>query len=101
MNEANYRNQRMLNQKYQNQYMKSSNMFMNIFMFIFAFGWWKSLFNHLPSENNYGSKGMRDVRKSYSFSCKPKSTNCAIKQYAQMKKDHSHLWTEPILEEVK
>jgi len=92
MNEANYRNQRMLNQKYQNQYMKSTNFFVDLFNFILMFGWWRSIFSHLPSGNKYGSQGMRDVRKSYSFTCKPKSTNCAIKQARQMKKDHSYLW---------
>ena len=75
-------------------------MFMNIFSFIFMFGWWRSLFNMTPNRN-YGSKGMRDVRKSYSFTYKPKATNCAIKQYAQMKKDHSYLWNGSIVEVVE
>jgi len=99
MNESNYRNQRMLNQKYQNQYMKSSNMFMNIFSFIFMFGWWRSLFNHFPSSNSYGSQGMRDVRKSYSFSCKPMTSIGQLKQARNITKTHSYLWDANIKEE--
>ena len=73
--------------------MKSSNFFIGLFNFIFMFGWWRSIFNNMPNKS-YGTLGMRDVRESYGFGCKPKSTHCAIKQARQTTKDHSHLWNK-------
>ena len=38
----------------------------------------------------------RHIRNVSVFGCKPKSTSSAIKQFAQMKRDHGHLWNGSI-----
>lgn len=92
MNEQNYRNKR-FNSKRSNQHNFNSklNSFFTRFIGYFKLRFRKQKVNKV-TESPKQIKNIFKRRKSYFFSCKPKSTNCAIKQAAQMKKDHGHLW---------
>ena len=96
MNQANYRNNR-----FQHQQNKSNSFMKLIFMFasIFSFNWFRSSFNKLPNRT-YSPVKAKD-RKSYNFSPKFKSTNCALKQSFNMKKCHGHLWNGSIVEVIE
>ena len=92
MNQANYRNKRFDNKRGKAHGFNSKDTLFKKFMGIFGRKG-KNTRVRTPNEVNSPVKSIFKKRKTYHFKCKPKSTNCAIKQYAQMRKDHSHLWS--------
>lgn len=91
MNQANYRNKRFDNKRGKAHGFNSKGTLFKKFMGIFGRKGKSVAIEKLNKVSPPISQIFKRKR-SYHFNCKPKSTNCAIKQYAQMRKDHSHLW---------
>lgn len=85
MNQANYRNKRFDNKRNNAHKYNMGSMFKKFIR----------LFNFSLRRNKVKEPVQR-VSPISSILRKSKNRNCAIKQYVQMKRDHSHLWSGSI-----